>query len=414
MFELIILFIGVAILFYNSIHKRLISSSSLWVFCYLMIFVIYPLLTNRVYTNSELISECAIMGIICFAFGELCASKISFFKSINKYPFEALCPKFSYAFTLYWIIFVLYISTFIMAVGANGILAVLFGSITSKQLALDDSLSVSNLYTFVFQLFVPCIIGMWISAKTKKEQIKKYFCFLLYASITMLFGFTRMFFICLLAIIFFYQVRNYSLKKQVYFVSLAVVALILLMIIMNFVRNLGLGNWSDLIDRMNIDFLFESTDFSFSYHYLNELLNFESPYISPLVYLKAFFFFIPRELWEAKPESLSLQVLRYIDPFLANTGFSTGCSVLGEGYAILGYPGMALITFLWGIVCTRLDVIYYRYLMNNKEKSLYFAYYYIFTTFILINGQRGDWSIYLLMILWLYMLPLYIISKFKM
>lgn len=90
MFELIILFIGVAILFYNSIHKRLISSSSLWVFCYLMIFVIYPLLTNRVYTNSELISECAIMGIICFAFGELCASKISFFKSINKYPFEAL------------------------------------------------------------------------------------------------------------------------------------------------------------------------------------------------------------------------------------------------------------------------------------------------------------------------------------
>lgn len=41
-----------------------------------------------------------------------------------------------------------------------------------------------------------------------------------------------------------------------------------------------------------------------------------------------------------------MQVLKYINPMKAASGYSTaGNSVLGEGYAILGYFGIVLFPF---------------------------------------------------------------------
>ena len=107
-----------------------------------------------------------------------------------------------------------------------------------------------------------------------------------------------------------------------------------------------------------------------------------------------------------------MQVLKYINPMKAASGYSTaGNSVLGEGYAILGYFGIVLFPFLWGTVCGKLDKRYYRRLKSGADHCLQNICYYIFAVFIVISGQRGDWCQYMTIVIWFYMLPMYIMSK---
>ena len=103
-----------------------------------------------------------------------------------------------------------------------------------------------------------------------------------------------------------------------------------------------------------------------------------------------------------------------LNPALAQTGYSTaGNSVLGEGYAVFGWIGIALFPLIWGIVCTLLDRKYYFKLLTNEDKSMWVIGYYIFTAFIIISCQRGDWSQYGTIIVWLFILPLLLASKIR-
>ena len=107
-----------------------------------------------------------------------------------------------------------------------------------------------------------------------------------------------------------------------------------------------------------------------------------------------------------------MQVLKQINPGLAATGYSTaGNSVLGEGYAVFGLVGIFLAPFIWGVVCTVLDESYYNRLEEGKDQSIWTIAYLIFAVFVVISGQRGDWSQYMTIVLWFYLLPLYCIGR---
>ena len=262
---------------------------------------------------------------------------------------------------------------------------------------------------------IPCVLSIWTTANNRVKKIRRVICLGLYIGINLLFGFTRIFLICVLAIILFYELRKTEKKKQIIVLALSVVALAVLMLLMNLIRNTGLNSVNLLKNRFTVDYFLESTDFGASYKYFSELLKYESPYINPIVWLKAIFAAIPRSVWASKPEPLSLQVLKYTNPMLAATGYSTaGNSVLGEGYAIMGVSGIFLFPFIWGIICNHLDIKYYNRIYQDDRTSVANIIYYIFTLVIVISCQRGDWSQYTIFILWFHIIPLFAFCKLSL
>lgn len=301
----------------------------------------------------------------------------------------------------------------IRILGISGILSIISGTTTSKQFSLGNSESSS--YTLTVHLLVPCILCLWMTAESKKQRVNSIVCLCLYMLLTILFSFTRIFLISIFAMILIYEIRNKSKREQLFLLIFAVAGLTLLLASMNFLRTFGLNTERSFKDMLDLDYLFESTDFNFSYYWFNELLKVKSPYINPIVYLKPIFAFIPRSIWTNKPEPLSMQVLKYINPAKAATGYSTaGNSVLGEGYAMFGYFGMFLFPFLWGTVCGKLDKRYYSRLNSGEDHCLQNICYYIFAVFIIISGQRGDWCQYMTIVIWFYILPMYFMSKISL
>jgi len=163
----------------------------------------------------------------------------------------------------------------------------------------------------------------------------------------------------------------------------------------------------------DIGYIFESSDFGASYAWFDRLLNIEPPYIRIDTYLKpVLYLFIPRSIWIDKPEQTSMQILKILDPSLASTGYSAaGFSVLGEGYAMIGYIGIVVFPYIWGVICSKMDIKYYRRLRSGFDNCTQNLYYYYYAVFVVLCGQRGDWNQYLILVIWFYMLPIHVMSK---
>lgn len=393
-------------------ENKLVSSSSIWIVCFLLIFVVFPIYSNNVYNNGRQIDYLALIGVLIFSLGRFFGHRFVFkygaISSNNQNNYSI--PDFKLSLFFFTIFLTVSIYFLLKYIGMDGILSIIRGSLTSKKLNL--AVMSSSTFTFSMHLLVPCILSMWISSKNKKQKFISLIGLIIYTVETILFGFTRIFLITILAVVFFYEVRYIPKRKQLIIVSIASAFLIILLIFMNFVRCLGLSNYSNFSSFLNIDYIFESTDFGASYRWFDELLNYEPMYINPIVYLKPFFAFVPRSLWLNKPEPLSLQVLKNINPYLASIGYSTaGNSVLGEGFSVFGYFGMFFNCFLWGIICEKLDNRYQYRLSRGQDSNCLNVFYYIFSIFIVMSGQRGDWSQYMTIVLWFYFLPMSILSK---
>ena len=410
----LVVLIGTIILVINYKKKRFLSSVTFWVLIYLLILVVFPLVSDLApFDNESLIDTLSLIGIVCFFLGTVIGDKIRIKqKGLSEYFHKQLIP--DYNISKMWFVFALFLSAvaLIYLLGTEGIKSIILGDSTSKDFILHSDRS-SSIYVFSVHLQVPSILALRMSASTKNERRFSYFAIILYLVETVLFGFTRIFLITILTIVFVYEVRNMTVNKQLVLFIVSVSLLVLLLISLNFIRSLGLGRVDDFWGYLDLSYVLESTDFGASYKWFDKLLNQQSPLINPIVYLKPLFVLIPRSIWPSKPEPLSLQILRYIDPDLASTGYSTaGNSVLGEGYAVLDWLGLILYPLLWGIVCSSLDRNYYNRLNNKEKTSLNDICYYIFAVFIVISGQRGDWSQYMGIVLWLYYLPLFVMSKF--
>ncbi len=411
MLKIAILIIGVVALLVNYRRGLLLSSSTIWLAAYILIFIGHPLLTDNFYQHEDEIDVYALIGMIMFCFGSLLSSLVETEQKVNLFKLDQKFPSFDVAFRLYILFLIGFFASLIGSIGRDGVLAVFNGSLTAKKLALDDTINVSLLYITFLHLLFPCTLAMWFTQGGGVEKFKSRICLAGYFLLTIFFGFTRLFLICLLGIILFYQMRYKDRRVQFFVLVIGLFSLFVLLVSMNFIRCLGVGELSSLSDWINFENVLESTDFNASYYYFDSLLSFESPHINPFVWLKAVYAFIPRSIWPLKPEPLSLQVLKYTDPALAATGYSTaGNSVLGEGYAIIGYAGIFLFPLIWGFACTRLDLNYQKRLANRTRISLADFMYYIFAFLIVISAQRGDWSQYTVIILWYFFIPLMIMS----
>ena len=412
MIKLITSLLCVLIIIYNYHKKQFVSSSTMWVFAYFLILVFCPIYSKEsTYKNEGLIDVLAFVGINVFFVGMLLGDKYKFYIKRNKDKSIQLIPDFRVAKISFVIVFILSIATLVYLLGTGGIQQILAGTKTAKQFVLSKDNS-SNTYSLTVHMMVPCILAMWITAKDKNEQKFRWVALSIYVLETVLFGFTRLFLISILSIVFIYEIRKKEQIKQLFGILIGLIGIIFAMVFLNFVRSRGWGYVRDFSKYISPEYILTSTDFQASYYWFNELLNFESPYINPIVYLKPLFVFIPRSIWPTKPDPLSLQVLKYVNPAIARTGYSTaGNSVLGEGYAIFGYFGMFAFIFVWGFVCSRLDKEYFKRLRQGYDTSLKEIVYYIFAVFIVISGQRGDWSQYMVIVCWLYYLPLYIMSR---
>ena len=412
MLKLLIFIMACLIILYNYKNNRLVSSSSLWVFCYILIFVVYPLYEKNInFEKKVLIDVVALVGIVCYFIGLTFGSRLVWGKGRTNTIGILLFPKYRIANICFWAFFALSIVVLISKLGTSGITSILAGNMTAKQFALENDSSSSS-YVFSVHLLVPCILCLWMTAESSKQKINSVICLCIYILETVLFGFTRIFLISIVAMILIYEIRNKPQRKQLFLVVAGIVGIGTVLVAMNFVRTFGLNTGRSFSDMLDLEYVFESTDFSSSYYWFDELLKKNPPYINPIVYLKPIFAFVPREIWTNKPEPLSMQVLKYINPMKAASGYSTaGNSVLGEGYAILGYFGIVLFPFLWGTVCGKLDKRYYRRLESGADHCLQNICYYIFAVFIVISGQRGDWCQYMTIVIWFYMFPMYIMSK---
>jgi len=414
MIKVFILIICAVALYSNYRSNKLFSSSSIWLAIYSLIFVLYPLLSEKNFRHEDSIDVYALIGVISFCCGSFFSSILRSETKINILSWNSKYPSYNIALKLYIFSLVCFIISSIVAIGQSGIFAILNGNMTSKQVLLDESMNISTLYLYFLHIMFPCVVIVWISQNGKIQKINSFICLAIYFALTVIFAFTRLFLICLLGILLFFQMRYKEKKIQLLSIIIGVVVLVTIMVSMNYIRCLGLGQMSSMYDVLNIDYVLESTDFGASYYFFDRLLDFDSPHINPFVWLKALYSFVPRSVWLAKPEPLSMQVLKYTDPGLAATGFSTaGNSVLGEAFAIMGEVGFAIFPFVWGVVCTRLDNNYQHRLLFDKNRSMADILYYFFCFFIIVSAQRGDWSQYTVMLFWFYFLPIYFTTLFS-
>lgn len=418
MLKFLVLLISGILIAYTYRRGRLLSSVSIWILCYNMIFVVYPLWgLEKGVANGELIDVLAVIGILSFALGTIFGEKHIFVirnGSANSYKSrKQIFPSFQLAHFLFWIIFAATVYIIVTKLGTDGIRRLLAGQVTAKKLALTYEVT-SGTYIFAVHLLVPCVLVLWVTASTKKERVISTIALLLYVIETILFGFTRIFLITILGIVIFYSARKMEKGRQLRLVVIGAVSLVFLMIFMNYIRTFGLQSQTSFRERLDLKYLFESTDFGASYKWFSRLLEYGYPHISIAAYFKPIFALIPRSIWSNKTLPLSLQILRRIDPILASSGYSTaGNSVLGEGFAIMGYFGIVIFPFLWGYICERLDKRYYERLAEGNDQCLSNIFYYIFAIFIVISGQRGDWSQYNTIVLYFYILPMYLMSRFS-
>lgn len=410
MIKILITLIIALIIRYCYKNGRFISSTTVFCGCYVLIFVIYPLCqTENIWKHADSIDIYALLGIISFAFG-LSRVKDKTNKSVRYNSIRVI--NFNCAKKYYIIVFLVSTVLFIKEVGISRIILVLAGSMSGKELNLGEDIA-TTWYGYFSDMLIALVMALCVFATNKKEKIFSYIALALYVIFNLLFGFTRIFVISILAMVVIHEIRNMPQRRQLFYATTGATALFSLLVLMNFIRCLGIGQGIDWEMVLDIGYIFESSDFSASYYWLDQLLNIEPPYIRLDTYLKPILYvFIPRTIWPDKPEQTSMQVLRILDPELASTGYSTaGYSVIGEGYAMLGYIGIVIFPFIWGMVCKYFDVKYYQRKRNGCANSISDLYYYIFAIFVILCGQRGDWNQYLIIVIWFYMLPLRLISK---
>lgn len=99
-----------------------------------------------------------------------------------------------------------------------------------------------------------------------------------------------------------------------------------------------------ILDKLDAFYLFDS--------FILLLNNMPSgvPFLLGQSYLKLLYILVPREIWPAKPETITTWVLHVFRPELWSQGVSIGPSFLGEAYANFGWLGIGVAGVVLGIV----------------------------------------------------------------
>ena len=370
-------------------QKRLLTSVTVWAGCYYCYFVIAPFLLNY---QSEIIDQFAWAGLVSFYTGYVlisiikggfptgCKKTVIALKSNQ----ETLAVK-RYGVTCDYVLAAVILLLF-LTLGGDGLLTFFRGQLAAKDYLIKKEGIFAELYSFLIGLTGYMILYLFIKNNGKINR-KFVIRIAVYLSVLFFFSFTRATLLLLLAALFLYGLRKMGTVKQILIMFMLVVFGVLLMIVMVYTRVYGVSVITELNTERILHNLSGSIDFTIVYMDFQREID-HGVHISPLVYLKPAFMIIPRMVWPDKPYTSAVQILNQIDPGAMARAYSTGFTILGEGYAIWGKNGIYIVPFIWSLVCTVLDEIYIRKIKNGTDNDFATCAYLIFTAYTVIQCHR--------------------------
>lgn len=387
-------------------QRKLLTSSTVWVGCYYCYFVIAPILLND---KNVIVDQFALKGICSFGVGYLIVymakgfflvktkKKIKF--AGRKYDVERLGIVYDYMLSLT-------ILALTLTLGKEGIIKFFSGQLAAKDYLIIREGFFAELYSFLIGFLGYMLLYLFV--RNYGEIDKKFITrVLIYTFIVFFFSFTRATIILLLAALFLYKIRKENTVKQIFIMSILVLGGTIAMIVMGYVRTHGIrdGFNNVSVTRMMHD-LAGSIDFTIPYMDFQREIESDVE-VSTLVYLKPIFMFIPRAIWSDKPLASTIQILKAIDPSAMERGYSTGFTILGEGYAVWGEKGIIILPFIWSIVCALLDEHYIRKIREGTDNDYSTCGYIIFTAYMVVQCHRQGTDavmVYFIMaMLWLWL-----------
>lgn len=410
-FSAVIIIVFIAVL---SLRQRLLSSTVMWLVCYFAVFLISPLRYNE--NNAEQIAIISFVGIVSFALGYMLYKAIPKRLTIssNEYMKSPEAPTVRF---FQRVVLILSLLLLVANLGVSGISALLSGTTSLSKTLHSGAAKLGNIYALTLELLGTLSVFSYFSANTPKERKTELLMLIAFFVQVALFSFARAGIIYNLIIVIMFALRKEQTKKQIKYVVVGVGICVFLMIFGGYLRTFGLGALKDFtiylkgVDDLSA-LLFSNLDFSAAYIWFSRLIDAGNVWVNPIVYLKPILMIVPRFIVPWKPEALTVQILKRLDPVRAATGYSSGMSILGEAYAILGEIGYVVYPIIWGIVCAYKDDMHFSRLRAGKYALQDILYYYYFCTMIIIETHRGDFSAILSRYLWTVFLPVWLISKY--
>lgn len=407
----VIAFIYIMLLFKK---KYPISLSMYWVVVFSLIYIFVPMIrentTNLRYISKGIVEKIAsysVIGLLSFIMFNI----IFLFKfNILEKEIEAYTViNYKTVKNILIIFFVIYVILLMLTIGSHGISNIINSGSRGYWLGGNKK---NIFYTFAeLSSFYITILGsvFVLAAKNKTEKKNSIFVFIILVTIASVLVFARRHVIYPLFAIIFWKLSKNKNKKKIISIGLILIPIFFFsMFIMGYFRTYGISNTNieNIINYFKygnfLDIFLSNTDFWASYFYLSKQVMNGNVQADLLGYFKVLFTLIPRTIWEAKPNYVSVEILSIIEPVKASQGFSAGTGYIGEALATMGIGGIIIVSSLWGIICGYLDKKYYylvekknKYLVDNKEKYGFtiYEYLYLYTGMLLITeSHRGDFG----------------------
>jgi len=202
------------------------------------------------------------------------------------------------------------------------------------------------------------------------------------SSIILFNNFTRMFLLMMFLYIFIYF---YIKSKKIYLLQILLLAfgsfsLLVTMLFNRVYHEIDFVKIFDYLKNIEPAGLIKLIDNYFVYEaYLKTIEYFPKmhDYLYGNTIIRVLFFWIPREVWENKPEGLTSYVARLFFGTSRSAEYSTGMTITGEFYINFGVMGVVIFSLLLGYISAYMVK---RLLITNKEYvqiiSLMFIVYF--------------------------------------
>lgn len=233
-----------------------------------------------------------------------------------------------------------------------------------SKINLDDSYKLWYLYLFTLvfsiafhNIFTPLfaiISGHFLITRLQLNKKYQALFIIIISSLYLFNQFTRMFILMFYLYIFMYY---YLRSKKIYLLNIVLLSIIsqVLLIVMLYRRVFGEVDFDKVFGYLsNIngsDFLRLIDSYYVYEAYLRILKYFprHEDFLYGYSYIKPFVFWIPRAIWENKPEGLSSLVVEKIYGTSKGSEYSTGFTLAGEFYANFGFVGMLICSLMIGL-----------------------------------------------------------------
>lgn len=303
----------------------------------------------------------------------------------------------AYFFFLFWIFFYNFLPPIFVtefskseALTLSIITVILFSigyyvAYDKKQSFVQLKINIENSYKFYYlyiivgmlsivigNLFVPlfAIISAHFLIKLFHQKKILPALIIIFITFSILFNqFTRMYLMMVLLylFLFFYLKTNKLYILQILFIGISSVLLMIVMLYQRVFGTIDINKIYNYLSSINPGDFLKLIDNYFVYEVYLKVLDFFPSKISFLYgtsLLKPFIFWVPRTIWENKPEELTTWIAKIVYLGSKPNGYSTGMTLTGEFYLNFGITGVIVFSLMTGYVLSKVI----NALLKNKNE----------------------------------------------